>query len=434
MTASLLVLLAVGVGYLATHVTFDWIAKRFLIVSAAEYLVLGILLGPRVSNLVTAPVIDSLTPIVILALGWIGAIVGTRFELRRLLTIPSRTFRIAFAESAMTLLVVAGLEFFVLRWTFASTDAAALNTAIVLGAMAVASSGVGVSVASRVLGARGGVVEQLELSTAVNSLVAIVTFGLLLCVLHQPAPASRPLTATEWAVVSCALGVVGGALFHLFIGDTPQPHRLFIALVGGVVLVSGAAAYMRLSPLLAALLFGIALVNSTSNPRHLVEALARVEQPFYYVLLVVGGASWQPSSEAWLPAVALFVVARAASKLGGARLATRANGALGDLGLNWGRGLLGQGRVALAIGLNVLHQDQPFYRNLIFSAAIVSIVVTEFFSARLARSAIEAAGLPTTQAESLLVADELPGVAAPDDALKTPASSADAPLAAPGSD
>ncbi len=433
MTASFLILLVVAVGYLAAQVVFDWIAKRFLIVSAAEYLVLGILLGPHVSKALPADLVDSLTPIVILAVGWIGAIVGTRFELRRLLTIRSRTYRIAFAESAMTLFVVGGLEYFALRWTFAATDAAALNTAIVLGAMAVASSGVGVSVASRVLGARGGIVEQLELSSAVNSMVAIVVFGVWLCVLHAPTPVSRPLTATEWAVVSVAVGVVGGALFHLFLGDTPEPHRLFVALVGGVVLVSGAAAYMHLSPLLSTLLFGITLVNSTSNPERLIDALNRVERPFYYVLLFVGGASWQPSSEAWLLPVGLFVVARAASKLGGTRLATRANGAIDELGVHWGRGLLGQGRVALAIGLNALHLGQPFYANLIFSAAVASIVVTEFFSARLARSAIKGVDAAASVAPA-----PPPVVAPPDgfrigDALDSPAPDV-TPAAGGGSD
>jgi hypothetical protein len=59
--------------------------------------------------------------------------------------------------------------------------------------------------------------------------------------------------------------------------------------------------------------------------------------------------------------------------------------------MNWGRALLGQGRLALAIGLNFLHQNDIGFRNVVFTAAIVSILLTEFFTARLARSAIEEA-------------------------------------------
>lgn len=388
MTAPLFLLLAVAAAYLAAHVAFEWLARRFLIVSAAEYLVLGILLGPQLSGVLSKPLLDSLAPVVTLALGWIAAIIGTQFELRRLVNVPARRFRIAFAESAMTFAAVAGLEWFALGTGIFDAGTAEVIAAATLGAMAVTSSNAGVAVVSRVLGARGAVVEQLEISSAVNCFVAIAAFGLVLCFHHKPLPAWRPLTTTEWAVVSVALGVIGGALFHAFIGDTPEPDRLFVALVGGIVLVSGAAAYVRLSPLLSGLFFGIVLVNTTSQPERFAETMHRVEQPFYYVLLVLGGAAWQPSHRAWLLPVALFLAARAAAKIGGSRLAARANGALGELGPHWGRALLGQGRVALAIGVNVLHQDDAPYRNLIFTAAVASILVTEFFSARLVRSVV----------------------------------------------
>ena len=388
MTAPLALLIAVAAAYLAAHVAFDWLARRFLVVSAAEYLVLGILLGPQVSGVLSRPLLDSLVPVVTLALGWIAVIVGMQFELRRLIEIPARRFRIAFSESALTFTIVAGLEYFALAWGGVAIDPVVLVAAATLGAMAVTSSGVGIAVASRVLGTRGPVVEQLELSSAVNGFTAIAIFGLLLCFHHAPLPAARPLTTTEWAVVSVALGVVGGALFHVFLGETPESDRLFVALVGGIVLVSGAATYLRLSPLLSGVFFGIVLVNTSTAPQRFTEALQRVEQPFYYILLVLGGAVWQPSHRAWLLAVALFVAARALSKIGSSRLAARANDALGELGPNWGRALLGQGRVALAIGVNVLHQEDAPYRNLIFTAAIASILLTEFFSARLARSVV----------------------------------------------
>jgi hypothetical protein len=148
-----------------------------------------------------------------------------------------------------------------------------------------------------------------------------------------------------------------------------------------------------LSPLLSGMFFGLTLVNTTSRPSALIAAMQRVEQPFYYILLLFGGAAWQPSQRAWLAPVALFVVARAASKIGGSRLAARSNGALPELGMHWGRALLGQGRVALALGLNFVHQPGVVYENVVFTAAITSILVTEFFSARFVRSAISAAGI-----------------------------------------
>ena len=388
MTDSLVFLVAAALAYMAAHLAFDWLARRFLIVSAAEYLVLGILLGPQVLGALSPSFLDGLAPVVTLALGWIGAAVGAEFRLTRLVATPARSFRIAFAESALTFVTVAALEFVVLRWTSAASDSLALVPALVLGAMATSSSSAGIGIVAEVLGRRGAVVRQLQLSSQINAFIAVAIYGLLLAVYHVPAPLSRPLTATEWAVVSIALGVVGGTLFHIFLGDTPDPDRLFVALVGAIVLVSGAASYLRLSPLLSALFFGIILANTTSRPEALVAALTRVERPFYFVLLLLGGAMWHTSVRAWVLPVLLFVVVRAGSKIAASRLAARANGALATLGLDWGRALLGQGRLTLAIGVSYLRQGDGGYNNLVFTAAVASILFTEFFSARLVRSVL----------------------------------------------
>lgn len=388
MTASLVLIFAVAAGYLAAHVAFDWLARRFLIVSAAEYLVLGILLGPQVSGLLTTSTVASLSPILTLALGWIGAIIGADFEIRRLLDTPARMFRIAGFESLITFSVVAGVEFFLLRQFEGHSQAETLLAAVTFGALGVASSSAGVYVVARLLGRRSDMLRQLETSTRVNAIVAIAIIGLTMAIVHADVPVWRPLTATEWAVVSISIGIIGGILFHVFLGDTPDADRLFIALVGGIVLVSGAATYMNLSPLLSGLFFGLVLVNSTTRSEALVATLAKVERPFYFVLLFFGGATWQPSARHWVLPVIAFLALRVLAKIGGSRLAARANDAIGDYGTQWGRALIGQGRVALAIGLGYLHQSGHIFPNMLFTAAVASVLFTEFFSARLVRSVV----------------------------------------------
>jgi hypothetical protein len=387
-TASIALFIAVGAGYLAAHVAFDWLGKRFLIVSGAEYLVLGILLGPQVSGILGASVVDRLAPILTLAIGWIGIIVGTQFELKKLILAPARDFRIGFFESALTFVVVGGLEFAAIHFGGIASDVNALVTSAGMAAVAVASSDAGVTLVANVVGMSGRMVDQLRLSTMLNSLVAIALFGLLLCMVHAPAPASRPLTTTEWAVVSISIGALGGMLFHVFLGETPDRDRLFVALVGGIVMVSGAATYLALSPLLPALCFGIVLVNTTSSPDALVSTLTKVERPFYFVLLIFGGAAWQPIHQEWILPVLLFLVARPAAKIGGARMAARANGALPDFGGNWGLALLGQGRIPLVIGLSYLRQEHLPARDAVFTVAVVSVLLTEFLSARTTRSVL----------------------------------------------
>ena len=108
-----------------------------------------------------------------------------------------------------------------------------------------------------------------------------------------------------------------------------------------------------------------------------------MERPLYFVLLVFAGAAWQPGNSAWILPVLLFLAVRAVGKVGGARLVTRMNGMLPVLGPDWGRGLLGQGGLALAIALNYVYQDGGTLPYFVFTASIASVLLTDLMSARL---------------------------------------------------
>lgn len=416
MSAGLILIVIIVAAYLAAHVLFDWLGRRFLIVSGAEYLLLGILVGPEVSGLLNASVVGQFAPFMTLALGWIGALIGAQFHVRELIRIPSVYYRVAFIEAITSLAVVAAATALLLIYFLDATRTDATIAGIALGAIATASAPSGIALVARELRRRGPLVQQLEVSTAIDALVAIVVFGILLAIVHlAPAGATRPPTPTEWAVISLAIGFVGGALFHLFLGEESDPDRLFIALGGALVLASGAAAYLRLSPLLPTLLIGAVLVNTSRNAAQIRDVLTRVEKPLYYVLLLFVGAAWsREPGLIWLVPVLLFLVVRVLAKLGSARLAARIEGTLDTVGPTWGRALLGHGGLAVALAFNYQLLDELPYRNVVFTAAIVSVLLTEVTSARLvhdvfdsyrrrARHALQTAlGIDHAEAEELL--------------------------------
>ncbi|HET7584834.1 MAG TPA: hypothetical protein VFK13_08005 [Gemmatimonadaceae bacterium] len=389
MSGTLVLLLAVAVAYLAARIAFDWLARRFLIVSGAEYLLLGILLGPQVSGVLSAGVLEGFSPLIILALGWIGAIVGTQFYLRGLVRIPGIAYRLAFVEGVATFVFVSGLEWFLLARAFELTSRDAIVPAVGLGAIAVVSAPAGIEVVSRQLGRRVPVVRQLQVTTAIDALVGICALGLLYCVYHATPPAaSRVVTPTEWAVITLGIGLVGGMLFHLFLGSERGSDRLFISLAGAVVLISGAAASLHLSPLLAAMVLGATLINTSANRTEIATTLSNAERPFYFVLLVFAGAMWQPRwSGWWIVPVLLFLVARALGKVASARLSSRLNGALAMTGSYWGRALLGQGGLAVALALDY-HGFQGGRGDVVFGAAIASVLLTDIASARFVKSVV----------------------------------------------
>jgi hypothetical protein len=392
LSGPLLLVLAVGVAYLAAHVAFDWLARRFMIISGAEYLLLGILLGPQIANVLSVEVMAGFSPLVTLSLGWVGAIVGTQFHLPSLVRVRGLSYRVAFAEALLTLLFVAAVEFAVMHSWLRLSEWDALAAAIALGAIAAVSAPAGIGIVARHLGRRSALLRQLEITTAIDALVGIVTIGFLLAIRHPgDVDVIRPITTTEWVVISLAVGIVGGVLYQLFLGRERDEDRLFISLAGAIILTSGAAAYLHLSPIFTAMAMSATLVNLSSSREEIARTLHASERPFYFVLLIFAGASWEPSLRAWVIPVVVYLIARALAKVGGARLAARLTNTLPALGPNWGRALLGQGPLALALGLEYVRMPNPPVPNVVFTAAIAAVLLLDVSSAWLIRSVEPAA-------------------------------------------
>lgn len=409
MSTSLLLVVLVAVAYGATKIAFQWLGRHLLIVSGAEYLLLGLFLGPEVSGVLTRETLASFVPFMLLSLGWMGTMLGMRLYLPAMVRLRGVFYRVAVAQSLITLALVTGGSVVMFQWLFGMDPMRALAPALVLGAVATGSASDAVELIVRTLGRQSLVVRQVEVAVGLDAVIAIVTLGLVLCLNHVAAPElMRSPTAVEWAVITAAIGVIGGTLFHLFLGEERDADRLFISLAGAIVLMTGAAAYLQLSPLLSGLFLGCILANTSRNRAEIHQALARVERPLYFVLLLCGGAIWAPSTSAWIVPVAAFLALRFIGKLGGARLAARFNDMLPILGPNWGRALLGQGGLALAIGFSYLVQPNSVLPNIVFTAAVASVLLTDLVSARLVSAAVGA-----SPEASRVPSDRVPAPAVP---------------------
>ncbi|MBL0940304.1 MAG: hypothetical protein IBJ03_15520 [Gemmatimonadaceae bacterium] len=387
MTTPLLLILVAAVAFLATHVAYEWLAKRLLIVSGAEYLVLGVLLGPQVTGLFSATAIEAFEPIIILGIGWMGISAAMPLRLQRLVRIPSVPYRTSLVESLATFAMVGAGATSAISYGFQTPWREVLAPGLVLGAIAVASTSAGLDVAFGERKRSAPVLQQIEVANHLNSVFSVLAFGILMATMHDTVPLMvRALTLTEWVVVTLVIGVVGGTLFHLFLGGEQSSDRLFISLGGAIILASGAAAYLRLSPSLALFAMGVILVNSLRHPGAVQEVLRTGERPLYYALLLLAGASWKPDNNiAWWLVIMHYVVLRTLAKLWGTGIVTWFNGAQASVGLDWGRALIGQGRLTIALAFDYSRRGLP-YGDLIFTCAAVSVLFSEFFAARFVRA------------------------------------------------
>src|SRR5918994_493024 len=324
MQTTLAAIAVITVGYIFAYLIFDRLRDRYGYVGGAEYVVIGFLLGPRVTGLLGAGQVQDLTPIVSLALGWLGMLLGTYFRLPALALSRGDHLRIAFAEASATFscatAVLVVLFHVIIGYGWSET----LVQSVTLASIATLSSPAAVDVVTR-RPDQSPLFPVLQLTARIDALVAVAAFGLILAIFHQGqvAPSVRPPTATEWAVINIAIGVASGVLFHLFLGprgdrnESEGASRLFVAMAGAIVVASGASYYLNLSPIYTSLILGFILANSGSAHRDVARLLLTTERPVYLALLIFAGAAWSPGSPHLLFIAPLFVMVRLGARLMG---------------------------------------------------------------------------------------------------------------------
>ena len=140
MQTTLAAIAVVTVGYIFAYLIFDRLRDRFGYVGGAEYVVIGFLLGPRVTGLLNAGQVQDLTPIVSLALGWLGMLLGTYFRLPTMALIDADHLRTAFAEAVATFTLAGGALLTLFRGLTGASWAEAAVQAVTLAAIATLSS------------------------------------------------------------------------------------------------------------------------------------------------------------------------------------------------------------------------------------------------------------------------------------------------------
>jgi hypothetical protein len=386
MQTTLAALAVITVGYIFAYLIFDRLRDRYGYVGGAEYVVIGFLLGPRVTGLLDAGQVQDLTPIVSLALGWLGMLLGTYFRLPAMALIEGAHLRVALAEAVATFAIALGALLALFRYVVGAPwpDAAVLSGT--LAAVATLSSPVAVDAVVNRVRVHSRVPPVLQLTARMDALVAVVAFGLVLAIFHQGdvAPGVRPPTPTEWAVINVAVGIASGVLFHLFLG--PRGHldegRLFVALAGAIVVASGASYYLNLSPVFTNLVLGVILVNSGGAHLDVARLLLSTERPVYLALLLFAGAAWSPGSVDLLFIAPLFVLIRVGARFLGGGIA---GGHVAPPGLRapgLGRGLLALGGLGVALAVNYGQVYPDLHPRLVLTATLLAVLLFEIVASR----------------------------------------------------
>ena len=381
---ALLVLLAIGALSVLASNRRLLEAGRFLNLaqlsaSGLSFLAIGVVLGPRALGLLGTKDLAALRPIVALGLGLGGLMMGLNLDLRVLRRLPTQVYRAALLQSGLGFVVVtvplAGLLFATAHFALPE----ALGAAALLGAAASISSG-----HLAVLWSRSGRLERsrglsVALLAMLDDLIGVMVLAVAL-VLGASSSLGGGLGLVALAVL---LGLACGALIAFLAHTVTESAELAAILLGGLALVSGAAAYLRVSALIAGLACGavLALVGGRAEGA-MYRSLLKVERPAYLMLVFLIGAHVDPRNAATWAIVPVFVSLRFLGKVLGGRLAGTALRGVLVVPPRLGYALIAQGGVSLCVVTEYLFLVPSAGSELVFSVAALAALANEALAAR----------------------------------------------------
>ncbi len=409
----LVVIFSFGFGHLLTRYV-----SRYIALSGAEYLLVGVLIGPQVPpRLMTEESLARLEPFIALLLGLVGFVVAlhTRDVFRTV-----RNGLAGLISAVLVLVTVAGTMLFLadrllppapnaltFHWEVLRTSQHALVLslttshlwmALALGAAACVASPFVIESSARILRAQGPVTDLLRGSATLSQVLAVVVVGVAVATARSPDTATGVgLSVGMTLATAGVVGVVCGLLFTLFIGQEKDAVRIFLATAGAVIFASGVGTALGLSPLFVNLVAGVTVALTSRHAQRLRDELDRLQHPLFVLVMIFAGALWSPvAGWVWLFPITYFAV-RYVARRAFTRATVRILAPPQVLSTRIGKGLLAQGTMAVAVGVD-FSQRFPHYASAVLTTVLIGTLVSDLWSARALRAVLLDAGESSDEA------------------------------------
>jgi len=358
------------------------------------YILIGVVLGPSVLGWVSQRNLTALEVLSEVALGLILFSIGSVFEFSRFRRLGRQIVYLTLVESSLAaMLVSCGMLALGQPWPIA----------LLLGAVGMATAPASTLMVIRETDSAGPLTDSLLGIIAVNNIFCIVAYSLVATAIDLTAPTSgatgllstlyRSVYPLVWQLVgSVALGYLVGLLLAFWSMKVKESGEMLILLAGSILLCVGSARLLELSPLVASMSVGAAMVNLSRTSRWLFETLSGTDPPFYAIFFVLAGADLDVSLVASMGLLGVvYILGRAAGKFGGARLGARWLAL--DQGIQRYLGYALMAQAGLAVGLTlVIDRRFPSLGPVVTTVVLASVVIHEMFGPISVRFALVRSG------------------------------------------
>jgi Kef-type K+ transport system membrane component KefB len=295
--------------------------KKVKLPNVTGYLIIGLLAGPYCLKILSKDVIDQLSIIPDIALGFIAFSIGAEFKLSYLKQVGKAPVIIAFTEGFGATLAVD-----IVLIAFGND----ISFSIILGSIAAATAPAATLMVVRQYKAKGPVTDMLLPVVAIDDAVAVIAFGLSVAIAKAiNSTESVSLAAT---ILDPVLEIFGALIFGALLGIllkfltgwfTGRGNRLSAA-IAMILVCTGVSNILGISPLMACMAMSAIYVNLSSVSDKVFEQVDRFTPPVFMLFFFVSGADLNIRI---LPSVGgiglLYVVFRVAGKVAGAALGAK---------------------------------------------------------------------------------------------------------------
>ncbi|MCA9435480.1 MAG: cation:proton antiporter, partial [Candidatus Omnitrophica bacterium] len=312
----------------------------------------GILLGPSFLNVFDHSIAKILEPLTVFAMGLITCVVGGHLSYRRLHNALYRILSVSFFETAFTVLLVSGGAY----WYTGDPV-----VGLLIGPIAAATAPATVLAVVFEERGKGLLIKTLFAAVALDNVFAVVLFSLGRAQIRgmtggEGGVGSGVLLAFRELLFAVLLGVILGFLLTRLVRF--KKIEPFSGLLMAILLATGGAEAIGVSPLLTSLVLGIFLGNSERKSESWVTSLESLEPALMTCFFTLAGVDCDIGTIGQVGVLGgIYIIARSAGKLGGGYLGGKIGTKIARVYENIGMALLPH--AGLAIGLIVILNSDP---------------------------------------------------------------------------
>lgn len=342
------------------------------------YLALGYLIGPHIFGFLNEAIINDLSVLYALVLGWAGFLIGLQTNIKNL-----KRFPFVYYQFATINLIVAFLALYlllILLHDLLNVTSMEKKDLLVLSIAGAITSPIIIGVVSRDFRIPGRISHMLQFLAAFDNLLGVIIIGIVLAVVNETLLFQTQNTNFFVLLILIVIGIFAAYLYNFLSKSVTKEQEATLYLIGLLIFSIGIAFYLNQSLLFVAFIFGLGISNMQKKVTKLFLGIQQFEKPLYILLLIFVGANISIKHGYYFQYLLIFLIIHYFSKLLSGFVANKFLSPKTRFKNSIGLANLGFGGLSLAIVLD-FHLSSPseFSEMLLFIIA-VALLINDVFA------------------------------------------------------